>query len=87
MLELPGANAYVFASIDGIFEPFHEKGRAVSAGEAAGRIHSPWDPAREPEALAYQADGILYGIRQPGRVKPGNCCLVVAAPYRGTLSS
>ena len=87
VLELPGANAYVFASIDGIFEPFHEKGRAVTAGEPAGRIHTPWDPAREPEALAYQADGILYGIRQPGRVKPGNCCLVVAAPYRGTLSS
>jgi hypothetical protein len=29
----------------------------------------------------YQADGILYGRRQPGRVKPGNCCLVVATPY------
>ena len=42
-----------------------------------------WDPARPPETLTYQADGILYGRRQPGRVKPGNCCLVVAAPYRG----
>ena len=58
----------------------------VSAGEPAGRIHAPWDPAREPEALTYQANGILYGIRQPGRVKPGNCCLVVAAPYRKALS-
>ena len=35
--------------------------------------------ARAPETLTYQADGILYGRRQPGRVKPGNCCLVVAA--------
>ena len=33
----------------------------------------------------YQADGILYGRRQPGRVRPGNCCLVVAAPYDGDI--
>jgi predicted deacylase len=87
VLELPGPRAYVFATIDGIFEPFHENGREVRAGEAAGRIHCTWDPAREPEALAYQADGILYGRRQPGRVKPGNCCLVVAAPYGGALAA
>ena len=85
LLELPGANAYVFATMDGIFEPFHELGREVRAGEPAGRIHVTWDPAREPETLAYEADGILYGRRPAGRVKPGNCCLVVAAPYAGAL--
>jgi predicted deacylase len=83
--ELPGSRAYVFATIDGVFESFHALGREVRAGEAAGRIHTPWDPAREPETLSYQADGILYGKRQPGRVKPGNCCLVVAAPYKAGL--
>jgi hypothetical protein len=83
--ELPGSSAYVFATMDGIFEPFHENGRQVRTSEAAGRIHCTWDPARPPETLTYQADGILYGRRQPGRVKPGNCCLVVAAPYRGDL--
>ena len=55
------------------------------SGEPAGRIHCTWDPTRPPETLHYAADGILYGRRQPGRVKPGNCCLIVAAPYRGTL--
>ena len=43
-------------------------------------------PARAPDELFYQADGILYGRRQPGRVRPGNCCLAVAAPYRGALA-
>jgi predicted deacylase len=86
VIELPGSKAYVFAAIDGIFEPFHAKGREVRAGEPAGRVHTPWDPARAPETLTYQADGILYGRRQPGRVKPGNCCLVVAAPYQGKLA-
>jgi N-alpha-acetyl-L-2,4-diaminobutyrate deacetylase len=77
--ELPGPRAYVFATADGIFEPFHELGRAVKAGEPAGRIHCTWDPTRVPETMTYAADGVLYGRRQPGRVKPGNCCLVVAA--------
>jgi predicted deacylase len=85
VLELPGTAAYVFATADGIFEPFHANGHAVNAGEAAGRIHCTWDPMRAPETLYYQTDGILYGRRQPGRVRPGNCCLVVAAPYRGKL--
>ena len=86
LFELPGTSAYVFASIEGIFEPFHRNTREVRAGEPAGRIHCTWDPSRPPETLHYQADGILYGRRQPGRVRPGNCCLVVAAPYRGDLS-
>lgn len=85
IVELPGPRAYVFATQDGVFEPFHAKGRDVRAGEPAGRIHFPWDPARTPETLKYEADGILFGRRQPGRVKPGNCCLVVAAPFAGEL--
>jgi predicted deacylase len=83
ILELPGSRAYVFASMDGIFEPFHENGHEVHLGEPAGRIHCTWDPAKPPETLVYQADGYLYGRRHPGRVKPGNCCLVVAVPYQG----
>lgn len=85
ILELPGANAFVFSTADGIFEPFHANGRAVSAGEPAGRIHFPWDPTRPPETLKYQTDGILYGQRQAARVRSGNCCLVVAARYRGAF--
>jgi hypothetical protein len=85
LLELPGSNAFVYATMDGIFEPFHTHGREVRAGEPAGRIHATWDPARPPELISYQADGILFGLRQPGRVRPGNCCAVVAAPYQGEL--
>lgn len=85
VLELPGARAYVFAPIDGVFEPFHEKGRVVKAGEPAGRVHVLTDLTRAPEVVHYQADGILYGRRQPGRVKAGGCCLVVATPYDAPL--
>ena len=82
---MPALCAWI-ATADGVFEPFHPNGRAVSAGEPAGRIHVPWDPGRAPKTLHYEADGILHGHRQAGRVRPGNCCLVVAAPYRGLLS-
>jgi N-alpha-acetyl-L-2,4-diaminobutyrate deacetylase len=85
LYELPGAAAYVFATVDGMFEPFHALGRRVSAGEPAGRIHCTWDFSRPPETVHYQSDGLLYGRRQPGRVKPGNCCLVVAREYAGEV--
>jgi predicted deacylase len=81
VLELPGANAFVYSQSEGIFEPFHRNGDRVHVGEAAGRIHCTWDPVRPPETVYYRADGILYARRQPGRVHPGSCCLAVAAPY------
>jgi len=85
LLELPGSDAFVYATADGVFEHFHPHGQEVKAGEPAGRIHCPWDPARPVETLHYRADGIVYARRQPGRVRPGNCCLAVAAPYRGDI--
>lgn len=81
VLEIAGVDAYVYAPVDGIFEAFHANGEAVSAGQPAGRIHQTWDLTAEPLTLHYQVDGIVYGRRHPGRVSPGNCCVVVASPY------
>jgi predicted deacylase len=77
--DLPG-NAYVLATDEGVFEPYHANGTIVRAGQPAGRIHFLLDPGRAPVELTYEADGVLYGRRQPGKVRPGNCCLVVARP-------
>lgn len=85
VLELRGPSAYVYATAEGIFEPFHANGERVSAGQPAGRIHRTWDLTVEPVTLHYHADGIVYGRRHPGRVTPGNCCLVVASPYERRL--
>jgi N2-acetyl-L-2,4-diaminobutanoate deacetylase len=74
------ANAHVLATEEGYFEPFHANGAAVRAGQSAGRIHFLADPGRPPVEVAYESDGVLYGRRQPGKVRPGNCCLVVARP-------
>lgn len=76
--DLPGSDAYVLATDEGVFEPFHANGTIVRGGQPAGRIHFLADPGRTPVELAYRADGVLYGRRHPGKVRPGNCCLVVA---------
>ena len=68
VLELAGPSAYVYAPVDGIFEPFHENGETVSAGQPAGRIHQTWDITAQPVTLHYGIDGIVYGKRHPGRV-------------------
>jgi uncharacterized protein len=81
---VPGSAAYVLATADGVFEPFHSLGSDVQEGMAAGRIHFLTDPAREPVELAYRANGIVFALRHPGRVRPGNCCAVVAARYEWT---
>ena len=85
VLAIPGPSGYVFASSEGVFEAFHPLGAGVHAGQDAGRIHHLTEPARPPDVLTFAADGILYGRRQPGRVVVGNCCLVVASPYQGSL--
>lgn len=85
VLRIPGPSGYVFAASDGVFECEHPLGTMVKAGEVAGRIHNLREPWRTPETLHFQADGMVYGRRQPGRVAHGNCCVVVAAPYDGAL--
>lgn len=85
LLRIPGPAGYVFADSDGVFEAAHPLGTAVAAGDVAGFVHDLRRPWRAPETLRYAHDGILYGRRQPGRVQPGNCCAVVAAPYEGRL--
>jgi N2-acetyl-L-2,4-diaminobutanoate deacetylase len=82
MYEVAAPKAYVLANETGVFEPFHENGAQVSAGQPAGRIHFLANPGRAPEVLRYQTGGILYVRRQPGKVRPGNLCLVVVKPYQ-----
>jgi N2-acetyl-L-2,4-diaminobutanoate deacetylase len=82
VVELRGTAAYVYAPSEGVLETFHPLGSNVCAGEAAGRIHRVWEPGCNPEAIRYGCDGILIARRHPGRVNPGNCCVVVASPWR-----
>jgi len=75
------SDAHLICEEHGIFEPLHRLGARVEKGQLAGRIHFITRPDRKPVDMFFGASGIVYGRRQPGRVRPGNCCLVVASPY------
>ena len=82
VFEIPDRGGHLLATVDGVFEPFHELGTTVSAGQPAGRIHCLINPAQPPVELTYGVSGVLYGRRHPGRVTPGNCCAVVVIPFK-----
>lgn len=86
VLKVPGSAGYILSDDDGVFEPISELGIEVKAGDIAGRIHFLRSPAREPIILRHPIDGIVFAKRQPGRVRPGNCCFVLANEYPEALS-
>lgn len=75
---LAGNQSYVISGSDGIVEFYFQLGEAVDAGIAIGAIHPIHDPTSSPVPLIAKESGILYGKRHPGRVRPGNCCAVIA---------
>jgi len=83
ILKLPGAKGFVFAPMEGVFEPFHELGQKVSVGQEAGLVHSLVNPFEPPRVMRYETDGILYGLRMIGKVVKGNCCAVIAVEFEG----
>lgn len=83
LVSIPGAAGYVYAPEAGVFEPFHETGTAVEKDSVAGLVHFLDDPARPPVAAHYKCSGTLYSLRQPGRVKRGNCVAVVVVDFDG----
>ena len=87
LVRVAGPDAYVYAPAAGVFEPFHEKGAAVEAGQPAGLVHFLDDPAREPAVAHFRSSGHLYARRQPGRVERGNCVAVIVVDHETSAST
>lgn len=86
ILKVPGSQAYILSAEDGVFEPLSLLGEVVDKGDIAGRIHFLHTPDREPLILRHPIDGVVFAKRQPGRVRPGNCCFVLANEYPEALN-
>ncbi len=86
VLKVPGSEGYIMSDEDGVFEPISELGAVVRKGDVAGRIHFLRTPQREPVVLHHPIDGTVFAKRQPGRVRPGNCCFVLANEYPEALA-
>lgn len=82
LMEVPELGNYTYADSDGIFEAFFELGDEVLAGQPVGQIHHPEEPARIPELLIMEKEGVLVGTRGPGFVERGDCVALTAQVYK-----
>ena len=73
LLEVGGADYFVYAPENGLFEPLVELGDMVRAGQPAARIHWPETPWAEPVTAHFARDGFVLCKRVPGRTVRGDC--------------
>ncbi|WP_439576468.1 succinylglutamate desuccinylase/aspartoacylase family protein [Elioraea sp.] len=73
ILEVRGAQDFVYAAESGVYEPLVELGDTVKAGQPAARIHTPETPWREPATAQFLGDGFVLCKRVPGRTMRGDC--------------
>lgn len=78
LMSVGGSEFYVHATDDGVFEPYVDLLSEVTAGEAAGAIHFPETPWREPMLVSFEIDGAVLMKRLPGRCQRGDCLFHVA---------
>jgi predicted deacylase len=72
-LEVGGADYFVYAPENGLYEPLVELGDTVMAGQPAARIHFPETPWAEPVLVSFRRSGIALCKRMPGRTMRGDC--------------
>ncbi|MCC7275149.1 MAG: succinylglutamate desuccinylase/aspartoacylase family protein [Alphaproteobacteria bacterium] len=82
LMQIVGADSYVFAPADGIFEPFHPLGTWVEKDQPAGQVVFLDDPGRTPVVARFRRAGYLFCRRAPGRVERGNGVCVLLNEYR-----
>ncbi len=80
-LTAPDFSYFCYAGEDGLFEPYVELGDTVEAGQAAGAVHFPDTPWREPALQYFDAPGFVLCKRIPGRVMRGDCLFHLGADY------
>ncbi len=73
LMKVDGPSHYIFAPTQGIFEPCFRLGDDVAAGQLAGRIFNPRDPAQPPAEVRFSGAGTVVCIRALALVEPGDC--------------
>lgn len=73
-----GDSYYVYASDEGLFEPYFEMDDSVEKGSDAGAIHHPETPWVTATVERFEHSGIIICKRIPGRVQRGDCLFHLA---------
>jgi predicted deacylase len=75
-------STYVYAMASGHFEPYVGIGAAVKAGQAAGAIHFPEEPWREPVVAKFGESGTVHAIRQHACTCIGDMLFMLHVPWQ-----
>ncbi|MBI3495672.1 MAG: succinylglutamate desuccinylase/aspartoacylase family protein [Proteobacteria bacterium] len=79
---------FVYALLDGLFEPTIELGDEVSSGTTAGFIHDPSRPLAEPYEVKITApSGTVVCTRGSGPARRGDCLIHMATAPDAELAS
>lgn len=78
LLETPEQGAYQMALADGLYEPVHEVGAALRAGDILGRLHDPNHSENSPLTVMATSDGQLITRAGRGRVRRGDTIALIA---------
>ena len=81
IMQVRGADYYVYAPDPGLFEPLVELGHEVEAGTPAALIHPHDTPWRAPASAVFGRAGMVICKRVPGRVERGDCLFHLAADF------
>jgi predicted deacylase len=81
LVVVAGPSYYTYAPDNGLFEPYVELGDDVRAGQAAGAVHFPDTPWREPTIAHFERDGVVVCKRIPGRTERGDCLFHLGSDY------
>jgi N-alpha-acetyl-L-2,4-diaminobutyrate deacetylase len=78
LMTVPGFDNYVFAPANGLWQPAHECGATVKAGQVAGWMHFVEQPSRPAVKLVFKASGLLWCMRTYAKALEGDPLCVVA---------
>jgi predicted deacylase len=81
-VETPRSSYFVWATMDGIFEPSVQPGDQVSAGSSAGYIYPLNDPFKSAEELFFAEDGVVVAMHMPATLHRGQYVYQVAADVK-----
>lgn len=79
-LDMPSADCFRIAEVEGLIEPRKDLGDPVARGEVLARIHPIGRTGSAAGEVRAAMDGILATRHVPGLVKAGDCVAVVAVP-------
>ena len=83
VLEVGGAEYFVYAPDDGVFEPLAELGDEVKKGQPAAAIHFTHTPWRQPTIARFEHHGTVLCTRVPGLTHRGDCLFHLGTEWKG----